>query len=139
MDTELRYRECVDLLAQARVGRCAFSTPHGPTIVPVNHVVHDDAIIIRTSPYSQLGLLAWGARVAYEVDEIDPLSRSGWSVVATGRCDRIEEQGVREFLHAFHDPDPWARGARTLYLRVRWDQLTGRRIGMTRMDVRSVG
>jgi nitroimidazol reductase NimA-like FMN-containing flavoprotein (pyridoxamine 5'-phosphate oxidase superfamily) len=63
MDTELRYRECIDLLAHARVGRCAFSTPEGPVIVPVNHIVFDDAVIIRTSPYSQLGTLGRSYRL----------------------------------------------------------------------------
>ena len=139
MDTELRYRDCVDLLTRTRLGRCAFCTPQGPVIVPVNHVVHDDAVIIRTSPYSQLGLLGSSGRLAYEVDGYDPIGRSGWSVVASGPCQRVDNQAEQEFLHAFHDPEPWARGMRTLYLRLRWDQLTGRRIGMARMDARSVG
>lgn len=139
MDTELRYRECIDLLTRARVGRCAFCTPQGPVIVPVNHVVHDDAVIIRTSPYSQLGLLGGSGRLAFEVDGVDPATRSGWSVVAAGPCQRVDSQAEREYLHAFRDPDPWAQGVRTIYLRLRWDQLTGRRIGMTRMSVRSTG
>lgn len=139
MDSELRYRDCIDLLARTRLGRCAFCTPQGPVIVPVNHVVHDNAVIIRTSPYSQLGLLGGSGRLAYEVDGYDPASHSGWSVVATGPCERVDTQAEREFLQAFHDPDPWARGMRTLYLRLRWDQLTGRRIGMARLGARSAG
>jgi len=139
MDTELRYRQCVELLAHARLGRCAFSTPQGPVIVPVNHVVHDDAVVIRTSPYSQLGLVGWSSRLAFEVDHFDEATRTGWSVVATGRCERVEDPTDRGFLHSFHDPDPWAQGMRTLYLRLRWDQLTGRRIGMVRMNARSAG
>jgi nitroimidazol reductase NimA-like FMN-containing flavoprotein (pyridoxamine 5'-phosphate oxidase superfamily) len=139
MDTELRYRECLDLLSGTPVGRCAFCTPQGPVIVPVNHVVLDDALIIRTSPYSQLGLLGRSGRLAYEVDAFDPTTRSGWSVVATGPCERVDDRGDAAFLHAFHDPDPWAQGVRTLYLRLGWDQLTGRRIGMARMDTREVG
>ncbi len=139
MDTELRYRDCVDLLTHARLGRCAFCTPQGPVIVPVNHVVHDDAVIIRTSPYSQLGLLGASGRLAFEVDGFDAATRTGWSVVASGPCQRVAAQGEQEFLHAFHDPDPWATGMRTLYLRLRWDQLTGRRIGMARTVTRSAG
>lgn len=139
MDTELRYRECVELLSRAQLGRAAFATPQGPAIVPVNHVVLDHAVIIRTSPYSQLGLLGASGRLAYEVDGYDPASHSGWSVIATGLGERIDDRGEREFIHAFHDPEPWARGVRTLYIRLRWDQLTGRRIGMAQMGARSVG
>lgn len=139
MDTELHYRECRDLLGATTVGRCAISTPQGPVIVPVNHTVVDDALILRTSPYSQLGTYGWSARVAYEVDSYDEATRSGWSVVALGTCERIDNVAEATFLRTFHDPDPWARGARTLFLRLRWDQLTGRRIGMTRMDTRSAG
>lgn len=129
MDTELTYGECLDLLRSRQVGRVAFCTPIGPTIVPVNFVVVDDAIVVRTTPYSALGSHGRSSRLAFEVDAVDHAERAGWSVVATGHGEMVEDREQIEFLRTFHDPQPWASGARILYLRLVWADLSGRRIG----------
>lgn len=129
MDTELTYGECLDLLRSRRVGRVAFCTPTGPTIVPVNYVVVDDAIVVRTTPYSALGTHGRKSRLAFEVDGVDHAERAGWSVVATGHGEMVEDPERIEFLRAFHDPQPWASGARILYLRLVWADLSGRCVG----------
>ena len=49
----------------------ALSTPAGPHVVPVTYSVVDDAIIIRTTPYSVLGTYAPGSLAALEVDWFD--------------------------------------------------------------------
>ncbi|MES2712231.1 MAG: PQQ-dependent sugar dehydrogenase, partial [Pseudomonadota bacterium] len=46
----------------------AFSTPAGPHMVPVNYTVVDDAIVVRTSPYSLLGTHGRNTVVAFGVD-----------------------------------------------------------------------
>lgn len=43
-----------NLLVDGVVGRVARATPVGPRIVPVNYLVHEDAIVVRTAPYSRL-------------------------------------------------------------------------------------
>ena len=139
MDTELTYAECLDLLRSARVGRMAFCTPSGPHIVPVNFVVVDDSIVVRTTPYSALGTYGWTSRLAFEVDETDAATRQGWSVVATGRGEMVRDRDEIEFLHAFHDPQPWASGARILYLRLPWTGLSGRRVGAATSTARTRG
>src|SRR4028119_720576 len=52
---DLSREDCAELLRAGVIGRVAVSTPTGPHIVPVNYVVMDDAIIVRTTPYSLLG------------------------------------------------------------------------------------
>jgi hypothetical protein len=39
--------------------------------------------------------------------------------------DAVELEDIR----AAWTPDTWAAGSRTLYLRVRWSELTGRQLG----------
>jgi nitroimidazol reductase NimA-like FMN-containing flavoprotein (pyridoxamine 5'-phosphate oxidase superfamily) len=128
MDTELGYRECLDLLAGSSVGRVAFCTPQGPSIVPVNYAVVDDSIVLRTTPYSALGTHGWNSRLAFEVDRLDAEQHVGWSVVARGRGEMVEDRTELGLIRGFHDPKPWAGGSRVLYLRLRWDELTGRRV-----------
>ncbi len=97
---ELSVRECQDLLRAGVAGRVAVSTPTGPHIVPVNYTVVDDAIVIRTSPYSLLGTYGRDTTFAFEIDEFDRDRARGWSVQARGRVegvtDRAELEQIRE-------------------------------------------
>lgn len=120
--------ECRELLRAGVVGRVAVCTPVGPHIIPVNYGVVDDSIVLRTSPYSILGSHARGAILALEIDQFDYQRQRGWSVVARGRAEAVTSA---EELNHVRDvwPDAWAAGQRNLYLRVRWSELTGRRLG----------
>jgi nitroimidazol reductase NimA-like FMN-containing flavoprotein (pyridoxamine 5'-phosphate oxidase superfamily) len=126
---ELTEKECRDLLGAGGVGRVALAAPDGPHIVPVNYAVHDDSVVFRTTPYSVLGTHGWRTRLAFEVDHVDHERWRGWSVVAAGPGEMIEDADELAAIQTFWDPRPWAGGNRLLYLRLRWDRLTGRQIG----------
>lgn len=126
---ELPYATCADLLTTQEVGRVAVCTSDGPRIVPVNYVVIDDSVVFRTTPYSVIGMHSWNSQMAFEVDEIDTEQQSGWSVVATGRGTVVEDDVELRRIQSGHQPRPWAGGQRWLFVRLRWDDLTGRRIG----------
>lgn len=126
---ELDERTCLELLSSGVVGRVAVCTPEGPHIVPINYALHGDAVVFRTSPYSVLGARAWNQRLALEIDHVDYERRSGWSVVAAGMGEMIEDPDELATIRSLWDPSPWAGGARQLYVKLRWDSLTGRKIG----------
>lgn len=126
---DLSTAECRELLGTDSVGRIAFVSPHGPRIVPVNYVVAGEAVEFRTAPYSELAAYAPGAEVAFEIDHLDRERRRGWSVVAVGTCERLDDDGDLRFLTPEQDPRPWAGGQRHLWLRLAWRELTGRRVG----------
>jgi hypothetical protein len=126
---ELSTEECQELLSAGLVGRVAVSTPVGPHIVPVNYAVVDDTVVIRTSPYGILGSHARGSIVAVEVDQFDYPRQRGWSVVARGRAEAVTGAEELDHIRSVWDPHAWASGQRNLYLRVRWSELTGRRLG----------
>jgi uncharacterized protein len=125
---ELDVRECRELLAGGEVGRVALCTASGPQILPVNYVVDGASVVFRTAPYGVLGQHTWRGPVAFEVDEVDRESRVGWSVVATGHANLVEDPAEIALIRAFRDPQPWAEGSRLLYVRLEWDTLTGRRV-----------
>ena len=92
---ELDRDEALDLLGSVSYGRVVFTLAALPAIRPVNHVVDDGEVVIRTRRLAGLSTaLAEHADpaldqnpdlvVAYEADELDPASRTGWSVVVTG-------------------------------------------------------
>ncbi len=125
----LSESRCLELLQGEEVGRVALCTPDGPAIFPVNFTVADGAVVFRTTAYSVLGTHAWQTRLAVEVDRIDPERRSGWSVVASGPGSQVRPGPELDEIVRQWNPDPWAGGTRPLYVRMRWDTLSGRQIG----------
>ena len=126
---ELSVADCEALLRSGVAGRVAISTPMGPHIVPVNYSVVGDAIIVRTSPYSLLGTYARDTLLAFEIDGFDPGRERGWSVQARGRVEFVSDRADLELIREVSEPQPWAGGARSLYLRLRWTELSGRQLG----------
>ena len=126
---ELTVEECLELLSGGIVGRVAMCTPMGPRIVPLNYAMYDDAIVFRTTPYSELGTYGSNTDLAFEIDHLDYEKQEGWSVVAIGRASLVEDADELREIRAGWDPTPWAAGRRHLYIRLRWRDITGRRLG----------
>ena len=72
---ELSYAQCRAALDLATVGRVALCAPDGPHIFPVNFVVLDESIILRTTAFSFLGTHGRDATIAFEVDQVDETAR----------------------------------------------------------------
>lgn len=126
---ELNRQHCEELLAGGVIGRVGYTTPDGPRILPVNYSVVDGAIVFRTAPYNELATHARDAPVAFEIDHFDHDRKQGWSVLATGPCEAVEDPAEVEHIRATWAPRPWAGGLRPLHMRLRWTELTGRRVG----------
>ncbi|MEU2731962.1 pyridoxamine 5'-phosphate oxidase family protein [Streptomyces griseoviridis] len=125
--TELSRTECGDLLATHGVGRLAVSTESGPLIVPVNYSVVDGTIVFRTARGAAPSL-ASGSRVAFETDRIDDVFSQGWSVLVRGHAQPVTDRGEVLRLTRRSYSKPWAGGRRDLWVRIRPDAVTGRRI-----------
>jgi uncharacterized protein len=127
---KLTPEECLDLVRPSGVGRAAICAAAGPQIFPVNYVVDGESIVFRTSAYSALGTLAAGAQVAFEVDSVDHDHAAGWSVVAAGRAEAIDDEAELDMLRERGlEPTAWAGGLRRTYIRLRWTSLSGRVVG----------
>lgn len=125
---ELPVEECRELLDANILGRVAVCTDAGPRIVPVNYAVVDDAVVFRTSPITGLGTAGWATEMAFEIDHVDYEGHRGWSVVAAGRAEVVDDPSEVAHIRSVWEPRPWAGGNRGLYVRLRWRQLTGRRV-----------
>ncbi|MGW7265132.1 helix-turn-helix domain-containing protein [Streptomyces sp. NPDC054842] len=125
--TELSRTECGDLMSTHGVGRLAFQTARGPTIVPVNYTVVDGTIAFRTA-YEATPALASGSPVAFEVDHIDEAFSEGWSVLVRGHARGVTDPYEAGRLARRAHSTPWAGGRRDLWLRIEPFAVTGRRI-----------
>jgi nitroimidazol reductase NimA-like FMN-containing flavoprotein (pyridoxamine 5'-phosphate oxidase superfamily) len=122
----LSRRECVALLRDERIGRIVFSERAMPAILPVSYALLGEDVVLATSNGSRLARAALGGVLAFEVDRLDPETRTGWSVVVTGLAvqvtEPIEQSQVLSVL------DSWAPGRLDLLLRLPSTVVTGRRI-----------
>lgn len=128
--TELDESECVRLLQSRVVGRLGFvTTAPAPVIVPVNYAVVGRTIHLLTTGHGLLARWATTSDVAFEVDDVDPDRWSGWSVLAQGPCEAVPESEASRLRRQLPRPRTWADGDRHTLLRLRWTQITGRRLG----------
>jgi nitroimidazol reductase NimA-like FMN-containing flavoprotein (pyridoxamine 5'-phosphate oxidase superfamily) len=111
------------LLRGRTLGRVAVKLADDLVILPVYYAVMDDDIVFRTAPGTKLDAAVLKTKVAFEVDGASP----GWSVLVRGHAEEIrnqhDQQRARQLLG--HD---WPAGEREQVVRVRAEQVTGRRL-----------
>ena len=88
-------------------GRIGVTYAALPVILPINYRYVDGSIIFRTAAGAKLEAAACGSVVAFEVDSIDPLTHSGWSVVVTGVASPVTDRDEFDRLEAAAVPR-WA-------------------------------
>ena len=119
--------ECFDLLEPGGVGRVGFASADGIMILPVNFAVTGATIIFRTAPDTLLALHA-DAHVSFEVDRIEEALPGGWSVLVQGHAHTVTNEREVKHLEDGTRLDPWAGGARDVYVRIAPTRISGRRI-----------
>ena len=123
--------ECVDLLEPGGIGRVGFACADGIMILPVNFAITGKTIVFRTAPDTLLALYADG-QVSFEVDHLDKELREGWSVLVHGHAHRVIDEREVKHLEDGTDLEPWASGARDVYVRIAPTRISGRRIQRSR-------
>ena len=104
---ELSTDTCLSLLRSAEVGRIGMIVDGSLVVVPVNYRAVGNSnrfsIVIRTRPGS---IVDQAHEVAFELDGVDPLHATGWSVLVQGVLSHISEIDIALMGDAL-DPKPW--------------------------------
>lgn len=124
---ELTRSECLRLLAGGAIGRVIFTDRALPSVQPVNYVLDNEEIVFRTANGSKLAAASRNAVVAFQIDQFDPATRSGWSVLGVGEAYEVVDP-ARLVELADLQPDPWVRDRDAHTLCIPLGILTGRRI-----------
>ena len=125
--------ESLRLIAPGGIGRIAFTGRYGLTVLPVNYKLHDGAIVFRTAQDSPTGEdLSTGIahaeyQVAFEIDQINPETRDGWSVLIHGPAHHMASDDERAAVAA-SGVAPWPRGVHEHAIRITPTSVTGRRL-----------
>ncbi|MGW4894052.1 pyridoxamine 5'-phosphate oxidase family protein [Kitasatospora sp. NPDC004240] len=127
----LQRAEALRLLGSVPFGRVVFTAQALPAIRPVNHLLVDDVVVIRTHDGAALTTAALGADtdgvvVAYEADAIDPVTRLGWSVVVTGYARAVTDP--HRLAHYQRLLRPWVNASMDHTVAIRPDLVTGYRL-----------
>ena len=119
--------ECLRLLTNATLGRIGLTTGALPAVLPVNFWFDGERILIRTGPGTKLAAATHDSVVAFEVDDIDPLWHTGWSVMVTGIAHHVVDPEDLERITAM-PVARWApRGGRHI-VAITPELISGRRI-----------
>jgi hypothetical protein len=122
----LPFDECVRLLATVPVGRVGFLADGEVVILPVNHVVDGHDIIFRTDTGTKLSVLGEKSPTGFEADSYDERTRSGWSVVLTGRTEVVDDDDEIMRLGGL-GLRSWGGAEHPYWIRLRPASVTGRR------------
>jgi uncharacterized protein len=127
--TVLTVDECLQLLTHhvPRIGRVSFTTDGRPVILPVNYIFFEGSVVFRTGAGAKLSAASRGEHVAFEIDEIDPTWREGWSVLVQGRAEEVVDAEERARLEQL-PLRPWGPGDKSAYVRIMSTEISGRRI-----------
>lgn len=125
---ELERQECLRLLAKVPVGRIVHTRHALPAVLPVNFSLDSDgAVLLCTSAASELVRAVDGTVVAFEVDEVDAVAHSGWSVVVTGAATVVRDPDEHERLTRT-GPRSWAPSPQEVFVRIEPELVTGREL-----------
>lgn len=123
--THLGESESWALLRSRPIGRLATAVGNLPDVFPVNFVVDDGGIVIKTSRGSKLLELSINNQVAFEVDAWEE-NLGGWSVVCRGRARVLQDRDELDYAASL-PLKPWVATVKTHFVRIDVDHIVGRR------------
>ncbi|MET0993803.1 MAG: pyridoxamine 5'-phosphate oxidase family protein [Mycobacterium sp.] len=124
---DLDREQCLELLQTVRVGRLVFTEDALPAVQPVNFRLWHGHVVVRIGGGAKLAAAARNLVVGFQADELDPDLRTGWSVTVVGHAQGITDASeLVELAGTFSQP--WVDGRRDHFVRIRTEQVTGRRL-----------
>ena len=98
-------------------------------ISPVNYVFDERAqsVAFRSADGSKLHELLHVKHAVFEIDEIDPAARAGWSVIISGVPEEVTHPAEVRRLERL-GLDVWAPGRRAHWIRIGAWTMSGRKI-----------
>ena len=109
-------------------GQVALQSGDQPEVFPVNYATDGKIVMFRTGVGTKLDRATEG-RIAFEVDDWDPRTGTGWSVMLKGVAEEVKD-GVDPFAATLRSRPvtPFAPGERNLLLATYPAEISGHRL-----------
>lgn len=122
---DLTRHDCLRLLDQGMLGRVVFTASAMPAVQPVRYALHGDEVVFPVADDGPLSTATRHAVVGFHVDDVDPVTHVGWSVLGVGRAYALSRTDRRATP---------AAGPASHMVAVPLQQLTGRRFQLGEVD-----
>jgi hypothetical protein len=123
---QLTRQQAMRKLASVPVGHIVFTERALPAVRPVNHILDNGQVIISSHDGAAIVDLTSSDHatvVAYQADQIDPATHTGWAATITGLAHLINDpQQAARHRRALH---PWITGAMNHIIRIDPQIITG--------------
>jgi nitroimidazol reductase NimA-like FMN-containing flavoprotein (pyridoxamine 5'-phosphate oxidase superfamily) len=126
--------ECLRLLGAGRVGRVAYAGRRGPMVLPVVYKLYEGSIVFHALQGTfmeedlRTGIAHADYQVAFEIDQIDPDARGGWTVLIVGSAHHVDTEAERaSIINAGANPWPRHEAESVHLVRVQPVHIRGRR------------
>lgn len=126
--THLDAAECWRLMGEHGVGRVVFLGDTWPRIVPTTYDAVSGTAYFRAPVYGELARRVAGHTASLQMDDIDPGTLTGWSVLMTGTAHRVEDAATVASLWPLGRPDAWFPGKETQWIALPVDTVRGQRV-----------
>jgi uncharacterized protein len=125
--------QCLALVASVSIGRVVYTDQALPAVVPMNFVLDGDEVVIHTGSGSTLVAAIRNAVVAFQVDDFDSDTTTGWSVTITGRARLVDDEEEATRL-ARLPLRPWVPTENGQFIRNPARHVAGHRLGPASTD-----
>jgi uncharacterized protein len=128
---ELSYADCLARLAAKSLGHLSVVIGHYPQVFPVNYRLDDNIVVFRTHS-GRLLVAANHANVGFQVDHVDPATKTGWSVLVQGMAEDVSDRDGSDPIAKRSrglGVEPWVPGEKPRFVRIIPAHITGRELG----------
>jgi nitroimidazol reductase NimA-like FMN-containing flavoprotein (pyridoxamine 5'-phosphate oxidase superfamily) len=125
--------QCLALAASTPIGRVVYTDQALPAVLPMNFILDGDEVVIHTGSGSTLAAAIRNAVVAFQVDDFDSGTTTGWSVTITGRARLVDDEEEATRL-ARLPLRPWVPTENGQFIRIPARHVAGHRLGPASTD-----
>lgn len=134
---ELNDHEAWDLAATRPIGRIAHSHEDSVFVFPVNFLIVDQKVYLRSTAQSMVLAAARSrSRATIEIDDFVDWSKTGWSVLIQGELSEVTDAALQHRVLA--DLQSWADGVRNHVVCLTPHRISGRTFNPKPGGVRTV-
>ena len=134
----LSVDECWRLVIGHRMGRLGFVGDAHVQIVPTKYDAELGTAYFRAGTFGELARRVHNRATTLQVDEIDPDTFCGWSVLMTGTAHRVGDAATLASRWSLGRPRPWfPAGPQSQWIALSVDTIEGHRVEPVRATGRS--
>ena len=133
---ELDRATSLRLLSVLDVGRLAWADGDRVMVFPLNFALDGEDILVRTPSPVILAAAAAHRVLTFQGDDFEPGIRAGWTVLVSGPAEEIVDPAEVERVQGL--VTPWRSDGPFRVLRIRAEQVAGRRLALHPGAIESV-